>query len=603
MPIPAFDPQRFAPPAVEVHASPDGVLRLQSPLPVPEVVPRVGDWLIHWAAERPEQTFLAERPPDGGAWREVSYAQALATVRRYAQGLLDRGLNAERPLMILSGNSVDHALLSLAALHVGVPVVPVSTAYSLVSQDHAKLRAIAHRVAPGLVVAESPQAFARAFAALNRPPVGLAALQGTQASSAVEAAFTQVGPDTVAKVLFTSGSTGEPKGVINTQRMLTVNQAQSLAVWRFVSDEPPVVLDWLPWSHTFGGNYNLNLVLSCGGTLYIDAGRPVPGGFHPTLDNLRTLSPTMYFNVPRGFEMLLPALEQDAALNRHFFARCGFVFYAAAALPQALWMRLAALARQAGREDLAIVSAWGATETAPLCCALHHRVDRAGVIGLPVPGLELKLLPNSGKLEARVRGPNVSPGYWRDPQATKAAFDEEGFYRMGDALRLLDPANPAAGLLFDGRVAEDFKLRSGTWVHVGAVRLALLAAADGLVQDAVITGHDRDEVGALLFLTPMAQALPLPELGQRLRRALQTLAAEGTGSAGRVERVRVLTSPPQVDAGEITDKGYLNQRALLTCRADEVLRLYALGAPDAVPDDGRTWRREPTPVTPTGEPR
>ena len=380
----AFDPQRFAAPAVRVQRRADGALQWRSHQRLPAAdVSSVGQWLLRWAAGRPDQTFLAES--DGPTeWRRLSYAQALDQVRRVAQGLLDRGLNGDRPVLILSGNGIDHAVIALAAMHVGVPVVPVSTAYSLLSQDHAKLRAIVRRVGPGLVYAADPVAYGRALQAIGWASTRYEDLCAGEVSPAVDAAFAALTPDTVAKILFTSGSTGEPKGVINTQRMLTVNQQQSLAVWRFVAQEPPVVLDWLPWGHTFGGNYNFNLVLSNGGTMYIDGGKPVPGVFETTLRNLREVAPTMYFNVPRGFELLLPELERDADLCRHFFSRCSFVFYAAADLPQNLWDRLVHLARCAGREDLAIVSSWGSTETAPLSCAVHYPVDRAGVVGLPV---------------------------------------------------------------------------------------------------------------------------------------------------------------------------------------------------------------------------
>jgi len=512
-------------------------------------------------------------------------------VRRLAQGLLDRGLGPQRPLMILSGNGIEHALLSLAAMHAGVPVAPVSTAYSLLSRDHGKLRAIAELVQPGLVFADDLQRYGDALQAIGATGVEFSRLLAPTAGNAVDAAFAAVGPDTVAKIMFTSGSTGEPKGVINTQRMLTGNQQQSLAVWRFVAEQPPVVVDWLPWNHTFGGNYGFNLVLSSGGTLYIDDGKPTPAAFAATLRNLREIAPTLYFNVPRGFELLLPELESDATLRRQFFSRCSVVFYAGAALPQHLWERLHALALQEGRDDVAIVSSWGSTETAPLCTAVHFPVGKAGIVGLPVPGLELKLVPNSGKLEARVRGPNVTPGYWRNPASTVAAFDDEGFYRMGDALRFEDASRPEAGLAFDGRVAEDFKLRSGTWVHVGALRLQLVAAAEGLVLDAVIAGHDRDEIGALLFLNPASTAdLSAPVLQQRLRASLQRVAAaNGPGSSGLIARARILDSAPQAEAGEITDKGYINQRAVLRLRQHELERLYA------PPADARDILLQPLP--------
>jgi feruloyl-CoA synthase len=461
-------------------------------------------------------------------------------------------------------------------MHVSVPVVPVSPAYSLLSSDHEKLRQICELVQPGAVHASDPQRYAAALAAIGHRSVGFAELTSRAGTAHVDTVHDRLGPDTVAKIMFTSGSTGVPKGVINTQRMLTANQQQSLQVWPFLGDEPPVVVDWLPWNHTFGGNYNLHMVLSNGGTMYIDAGKPAPGLIETTVRNLRDVAPTMYFNVPRGFDLLLPFLEQDAALRRRFFSRCAFVFYAGAALPQNLWQRFEALALRERGGDLALVSSWGATETAPLCAAVHFPVERAGVIGLPVPGCEIKLVPSAGKLEARVRGPNVTPGYLRSAALTAAAFDDEGYYRIGDALRFVDAERPERGLVFDGRVAEDFKLRTGTWVHVGALRVQLLAACDPLVQDAVITGHDRDEVGALLFLNPATtRDLPSALLHRRLCAGLVRLTAhDGTGSSYRVARARILAQPPSADAGEITDKGYINQRAVLQARADDVGRLY-----------------------------
>jgi feruloyl-CoA synthase len=460
--------------------------------------------------------------------------------------------------------------------------VPVSTAYSLAGRDYAKLRTVVDFIRPGLVFAAQPERFAAALASIGEEAPSFESLVAVPATGAVDEAFAGLTPDTVAKILLTSGSTGAPKGVINTHRMLTVNQQQSTQVWPLLADAPPVLVDWLPWNHTFGGNYNLHLVLCHGGTLYIDGGKPVPDLIGTTLRNLREVAPTIYFNVPRGFDLLLPSLESDAGLRRQFFSRCAMVLYAGAALPANLWERLMRLARGERGEDFALISSWGATETAPLCTAVHFPIERADIVGLPVPGCELKLLPGGGKLEVRVRGPNVMPGYFRRDDLTRAAFDEEGFYRIGDALRFVDPSIPEKGLVFDGRVAEDFKLRTGTWVHVGALRVQLLAAADPLLQDAVITGHDSDEVGALLFLHPTVTAgLPFAEIRTRLSKALTCLNQEGGGSSMRVTRALVLAEPPRLDLGEITDKGYLNQRAVLNHRAAEVERLHA-GAPDVI---------------------
>jgi feruloyl-CoA synthase len=563
---------RLAPAAVQIEQRADGSCILRSPDVLAPHARLASDWLDHWAQQAPDRVFLAERCD--GVWRTVRYAEAAEQVQRLAQGLLNRGLGPQLPLMILSDNSIAHALLALAAMQVGIPVAPISPAYSLVSQDHAKLRQIADLLQPGAVYASDPVLFERALRALGRESLQFDELLAEPAGPMVASAHAQLTPDSVAKILFTSGSTGTPKGVINTHRMLTANQQQSLQVWPFLQDEPPVVVDWLPWNHTFGGNYNFHLVLCNGGTLYIDGGKPVPKLFDESVRNLREIAPTVYFNVPRGFDLLLPQLEQDAALRRQLFSRCRFFFYAGAALPQNAWDRFQRIARQETGADVALVSAWGSTETAPLCVAVHFPIDRAGVVGLPVPGCELKLVPSAGKLEARVRGPNITPGYYRSPELSRAAFDEEGFYRIGDALRLLDPAVPERGLVFDGRVAEDFKLRTGTWVHVGALRVQLLAACDPHVQDVVVTGHDRDEIGALLFLQPAAASLPTDELHGHIARALAQLNADGGGSASRVARALVLRQPPQAEHGEITDKGYINQRAVLTLRAADVERLH-----------------------------
>lgn len=563
----------FAPAQVQVDTRADGTLLLRSPQELKRPARSTGEWLRRWATEVPNRPFLAERR--GAEWYRLSYRHALEKVQRAAQGLLDLGLDAERPLMVLSDNSIDHALLSLAAMYVGIPYAPVSPAYSLLSRDHAKLKQIFELVKPGAVYAGEPEKFTAALAAIGRESIVFDDVIASPAGPAVDAAHDRVTPDTLAKVLFTSGSTGAPKGVINTQRMLTANQQQALQIWPFLGNEPPVIVDWLPWNHTFGGNFSIGLVLCNGGTLYIDGGKPTPALIETTVANLRDVAPTMYFNVPRGFDLLLPYLEQDADLRKRFFSRCAFVFYAAAALPQNLWQRFERLAQQERGGDLALVSAWGATETAPLCSAVHYPVSRSGYVGLPVPGCEIKLVPSAGKLEARVRGPNIMPGYYRREDLTTTSFDEEGFYRIGDALAFADAALPQSGLVFDGRVSENFKLRSGTWVHVGALRVQLLAAADPLLQDAVITGHDLDEVGALLFLNPVTTAgIPEEELRLRLGQALARLAAADAGSSVRIGRARILTEPPQSDAGEITDKGYINQRAVIDRRAAEVARLY-----------------------------
>jgi feruloyl-CoA synthase len=570
---------RFAPQKVECEKRADGSLVLRSPQKLGAHARCVTEWLVQWSDRTPERVFLAERT-SSGSWRKLTYRETHGSVRRIAQALLDRGLGPERPVAVLSDNGIDHALLALGAMHVGVPVAPVSPAYSLMSKDFGKLKLIFELVKPGLVYAADPQKFAPALAAVGAEATPIGELLETNPGSTQEREFSRIKPETVAKILFTSGSTGFPKGVINTHRMLCANQQMLAQAWPFVEDRPPVVVDWLPWNHTFGGNHNFNMVLRNGGTLYVDGGKPVPGLVETTARNLKEIAPTMYFNVPRGYDLLLPFLEKDAGLRRNFFSDLDVLFYAAAALPQNLWERLVKLSKQENNTRLAMLSAWGSTETSPLATSVHFPMERAGVIGLPVAGCELKLVPSAGKLEVRVRGPNVTPGYYKRPDLTQAAFDDEGFYRIGDAVKLADPADPAKGIVFDGRVAEDFKLSTGTWVHVGAVRMKLIAAADPLIQDAVITGHDRPEVGALVFLSPGTKDMSQAAVTARLSGILKKLALEG-GSSTYPTRLLVMGEPPSIDANEITDKGYMNQRAVLARRAALVEKLYA-GGPEVI---------------------
>jgi feruloyl-CoA synthase len=569
---------------------------------------RLTDRLLHWAGEAPERPYLAERAPSGD-WRTLRYGEALGAVRSVAQSLLDRGLSVERPVAILSGNGIDHAILGLAAMHCGVPYAPLAPAYSLQAREYGALREILERLRPGVVFAADGPAFERAIAAVlpddvelvvsgsapaSRRATPLAQLVATAATAGVDEAAAAVGPDTIAKVLYTSGSTGHPKGVINTQRMLCSNQAMIRRVFPFLGEEPPVLCDWLPWNHTAGGNHNFGLVLWNGGTLYVDEGRPLPGAFAETVRNLRDVSATAHFTVPRTYEMLLPHLREDPALRERFFARLKLFFYAAAGLTQRMFDELQSMAVATCGEELLWVTGMGATETAPFTLSTGRAGAFAGFVGFPVPGLELKLAPVGGKLEARVRGPNVTPGYWKDAARTGAAFDEEGFYRMGDAMRFADPADPAKGLVFDGRLAEDFKLSSGTWVHVGALRSRILGHAAGLFHDAVIAGHDRAFVTGLLFPNlaacrrlcpdlagdaPARAVLADPRVVGRTREILGAVAAESTGTSTRVERAVLLETPPSLDARELTDKGTLNQKAVLENRRAAVEALYAEGPP------------------------
>jgi feruloyl-CoA synthase len=569
---------RLAPAKVEVEKRADGSMLLRSPQKLAPYARCVTEWLVQWSDRVPERTFLAERNKD--SWRKVSYREAYGAVRRIAQALLERGLNAEKPVAILSDNSIDHALLALGAMHVGIPVAPISPAYSLMSKDFGRLKAIFELVKPGLVYAADPQKFGPALEAVGAKSASVADLLETNPGSTQERDFLKVTPNSIAKILFTSGSTGMPKGVINTHAMLCANQQMLAQAWPFVEDRAPVIVDWLPWNHTFGGNHNFNLVLRNGGTLYIDGGKPVPVLVENTVKNLKEIASTMYFNVPRGYDLLLPYLERDAELRRHFFKDLDVLFYAAASLPQNLWDRLKALAKKENNTRLAMLSAWGSTETSPLATSVHFPMERPGVIGLPVAGCELKLVPAAGKLEVRVRGPHVTPGYYGRPDLTKAAFDEEGFYRIGDAVKFARPDEPSAGVVFDGRVAEDFKLSTGTWVSAGAVRVRLIAAADPLIQDAVITGHDRDQVGALVFLSPATKDMSFVAVRSRLAGVLEKLAQEG-GSSTYPARLLVMNEAPSIDANEITDKGYMNQRAVLERRAALVEKLYG-DSPDVI---------------------
>jgi feruloyl-CoA synthase len=601
----------FSAPEVVHERRPDGCTVLRSARRLGPVPRSLGSLLERWAAMQPNRVFLAERDAKGG-WRRITYGETAHATNSIAQALLDRGLGADRPVMILAENGIDHALITLGAMHIGVPVVPVSTPYARLSQDFGKLRYIYELVEPALIYVDEADRYAKALQAIGadkvevvasrgslgeKRPTPFAALTELRPTPAVDAAFARVGPDTIAKILFTSGSTGQPKGVINTQRMLCANQETIAAAWTFLSDHPPVIVDWLPWNHTFGANHNFNMMLRHGGTLYIDEGKPVPALIGKTIANLREISPTVYFNVPRGYAALLDHLERDEALQRTFFERLDMLFYAAAALPQSLWDRLEALGLKVRGRKVPFVSSWGLTETSPLGTIVHFPIDRPGNIGVPGPGVEVKLVPVEDKLEIRIKGPNVTPGYYKAPELTAKAFDAEGWLKTGDAVRFADPADPSAGLMFDGRVAENFKLLSGTWVNVGMLRPAVIAAGAPVIEDAVVTGHDRDEIGLLIFPSLAGLRSLCPELGAEakledlvgqpaVRKALvdglRRHNAEAKGSSLRIARCLLMTEPPSIDANEITDKGYLNQRAVLTKRAALVERLHASPAPDGV---------------------
>ncbi len=607
---PGMRPVRMGDLAADLEARADGTMLVRPRATLGDYPRSMTDHLVRWARERADTVFLADRGPDG-EWRRITYAQALAKARSLAQFLIDHGLSAERPLMVLSGNSMEHGLLALAAMMAGIPIAPVSPAYSLVSADHQKLRYLVGLLTPGMIFVADGQPYEKALRAILAPDMTLLTARdpvsdlptvmfecaaATVATSAVDAADAAVTPDTVSKFLFTSGSTGMPKAVINTQRMMTCNQVMIASALAFLQDEPPVMVDWLPWNHTAGGNHNFGITLHNGGTLYIDDGAPTPAGILKTVRNLEEIAPTLYFNVPKGYEMLLDHFERNARLRQTFFSRLNLMQYAGAGLSQHVWDGLERIAREATGGRIMIITGYGATETAPFAFTTTWAVERPGEVGLPAPGLELKLVPNGDKMEVRLRGPNVTPGYWRQPDKTAECFDDEGYYMIGDALKFVDPQDVNRGLLFDGRVSEDFKLSTGTWVNLASVKGAIIRAFAPYVREAVLTGLDRNHIGALLFLDVDAARKIAPDLAVALepdladspalralfQERLDALAKTATGSASLVARAIVLDTPPAIDRSEITDKGSINQRAVIAARASLVDDLYAEPPPSHV---------------------
>ncbi len=583
---------------------PGGVILIKAEEPLRPYIKVLTDRLRHWATIAPERVCMAKRGPDD-RWRNLTFGQAWESVQSIGQALLDRGLSVERPVAILSENDFEHFLLTMAGQHVGIPTAPISPPYSLISKDFSKLRHTLNILTPGMVFVADGTRYARALEAVVGEHVEVVAtaappdrrktslfadLLETKVTPAVEAAHQRIDPDSPAKFLFTSGSTGVPKGVITTHRMLCSNQQMIAQVFRFLEDEPPVLVDWLPWNHVFGGNHDVGVCVYHGGTFYLDDGKPGPGSIEKTVRNLREISNTIYLNVPKGYDDLLPFLRADRELCKTFFRRLGLMFYAGAGLSQPVWDAYRQLAYETCGERIIMATGLGSTETSPMAVQTTWETDRAGTIGIPVPGVELKLVPCGTKLEARVRGPNVTPGYWRQPELTRAAFDEEGFYSFGDAVRFVDPEDVNKGLLFDGRLTEDFKLGNGTWVSVGPLRANILAALAPLVRDAVIAGLDRDFISILIFADPDACRALAPELPKdaapemifrheavraHFQSLLRRLAKDATGSSNRVVRAILVEEPPSLDEGEVTDKGSLNQRAVLERRADLVEELYA----------------------------
>jgi feruloyl-CoA synthase len=577
-----------------------------------ESYPRVlTERLIQWAEAAPDRALAAKRGRDG-SWRVLRYGEALENVRSLGQAFLDRGLSAERPVAILSDNDLEHLLLMLAGQHVGVPTASIAPAYSLISTDFAKLRHVMKILRPRLVFVANVEQYRRALEAAIDPEIEIVCVENpiggpgitpfdeiaaTSATSAVDAAHAAIEPDDVAKFLFSSGSTGLPKAVINTHRMICSNQQMIRQGFRFLGEEPPIVLDWMVWNHTAGGNHNTGMTVYNGGTLYIDDGRPTTAGISETVRNLREIAPTVYFNMPRGYDLLLGYFRTDAQLRENFFSRLKFMFYAGAALSQPLWDGYRKLMMETCGERVLMATGLGATETSPMALQCTWDSERAGAIGIPMPGVEAKVVELGDKMEIRVKGPNVTPGYWRDPELTRKAFDEEGYYRFGDAVRFVDQADINKGLLFDGRLAEDFKLASGTFVNVGPLRSRIIHWFAPYVIDAVITGHDRNFLGmmvvpnleacrtlakALSPTAPTAEVLRHDAVRGKFTELLTSFAAQATGNSNRVERAVLLVEPPSLDRGEITDKGSLNQRVILDHRTTLVEQVYSEDPPASV---------------------
>ena len=592
---------------VDMRQEADGIAYLTASQPLAPYPTRLTDRLIQWAAQSPEKTLFArrEKNEDGsfGEWRHISYQQAYETAQHIAQGLINRGLSVDKPVLILSENDLEHALLALGCLMVGIPFCPASPAYSTISQDFEKLRHIDHTITPGLVFAADAMRYGKAILSALSPDVEVVLTHGTlddrscttfeslcatPVTPEVQARMDTVTGDTVAKFLFTSGSTKLPKAVINTQGMWCANQQQMCQSMPVLKEVPPVLIDWLPWNHTFGGNHNFGMVIYNGGTMYIDDGKPTPALIQETLRNLREIAPTVYFNVPTGFEQIANAMKADGVLRKNLLSRVHMFFYAGAALPQPVWDRLYECQEAELGERIAMTTGLGMTESGPFALFVTSPNVAAGDLGIPAPGITVKLVPDGDKIEVRYKGPNITTGYWRAPEETAASFDEEGYFRSGDAVKWIDPQNIHKGLKFDGRIAEDFKLTTGTFVSVGPLRARVIAAGAPYVQDVVVTGLNRNEVGALIFPTAairslaqldasasLADVLASPQVQAHFQQVVNQLVATATGSATRIGRAVLLSEPPSIDKGEVTDKGSINQRAVLKHRDALVEALYS----------------------------
>jgi feruloyl-CoA synthase len=562
-------PVRLGPTDVVVERRAGGAVYLRSPHALKKYPEKITEKLDHWANAAPDRVFIAQRE-GGGAWEHFTYAEVREGARRVAQALIDRELSIERPVMVLSGNDIEHALIELGCLYAGVPYVPVSPSYSLLSTDYSKLKHVVQLVTPGLVYANLEGAFSQAIEAAVPSGVEVIFRDGfheleTPKPTSVDRAHSRVTAGTIAKLLFTSGSTGMPKAVINTQQMWCANQEMARTMLAFVQDEPPILVEWAPWHHTAGGNKDFGLALYNGGTLYIDEGKPLPGGIEETVRNLREIAPTFYFNVPKGFEALLPYLERDRTLCENFFSRLKVLWFAGAGVSQHVFDKYKDLAYRTCGEQVLFLTGLGSTETAPFTLGRTWDTPDAANMGLPPPGAEVKLVPVDGRYEMRLKGPHIFPGYWRDRELTMQAFDEEGYYKLGDTFVFDDEAVPQRGLVYRGRIAEDFKLSTGTWVNVGPLRARFVEHFAPMVRDVVIAGEGRSELAALIFPTQSFSA-------QRFHELLKSF--ESTGSSNRIARTLVLEEPPSLDAGEITDKGTINQRAVLRRREALVRKLY-----------------------------